>query len=335
MEQKSISVWHGCHAKFPHRGVLPRVVVWGMKILVVGAGSTGGYFGARLAQAGRDVTFLVRPARAARLREDGLRVISPHGDFSITPQLLTASEITGAFDIILLTVKAFALGPALDDIAPAMGSKTMILPVLNGMKHMDAMIARFGAAPLLGGACKVATTLAPEGRIVQLLPLQELAYGELNGENTPRIRALDSFMQNAGFDARLSPVIEREMWEKWVLLASLGGINCLMRDSIGAVAAAPGGTEFASAFLDECRAIATAAGHPPSAAFDTAARAVLTAPGSSMTSSMYRDLMAGQAVEADQIIGDFLHRAQALGVAAPLLAAAYVNLSIYQTRRAE
>jgi 2-dehydropantoate 2-reductase len=260
-------------------------------------------------------------------------VISPHGDFSITPKLLTADEISGAFDIILLTVKAFALDPALADIAPAVGTESMILPVLNGMKHVDAIRLRFGEGPLLGGACKVATTLDGEGRIVQLMPLQELAYGEMNGAATPRILALDAVMQNAGFDARLSPIIEREMWEKWVLLASLGGINCLMRGSIGAVAAAPSGTDFAAAFLDECRAIATAAGHPPSAAFDTAARAVLTAPGSPMTSSMYRDLMAGQAVEADQIIGDFLHRAAALGVAAPLLGAAYVNLSVYQNSR--
>jgi len=304
-----------------------------MKILVVGAGSTGGYFGARLAQAGRDVTFLVRPARAARLREDGLRVISPHGDFSITPKLLTAGEIAGAFDAILLTVKSFALDAALEDIAPAVGAETMILPVLNGMKHMDAIASRFGAGPLLGGACKVATTLDGEGRIVQLMPLHELAYGEMNGETTTRILALDAVLQNAGFDARLSAVIEREMWEKWVLLASLGGINCLARGSIGAVAAAPGGTKFASAFLDECRAIATAAGHKPSAAVDEAARAVLTAAGSPMTSSMYRDLLAGQAVEADQIIGDFLARATALGVAAPLLAAAYVNLSVYQNSR--
>jgi 2-dehydropantoate 2-reductase len=304
-----------------------------MKILVVGAGSTGGYFGARLAQAGRDVTFLVRPARAARLREEGLQVISPHGDFSITPKLLTASEISGAFDIVLLTVKAFALDAALEDIAPAVGEETMILPVLNGMKHVDAIRLRFGAATLLGGVCKVSTTLDAEGRIVQLAPLHDLTYGEMNGEKTPRILALDAVMQNAGFDARLSPVIEREMWEKWVLLASLGGINCLMRGSIGAVVAAPGGADFARDFLDECRAIATAAGHPPSATFDEAARAVLTAPGSPMTSSMYRDMVAGQAVEAGQIIGDFLHRAKALGVAAPLLGAAYVNLSVYQNSR--
>jgi len=304
-----------------------------MRILVVGAGSTGGYFGARLAQAGRDVTFLVRPARAARLREEGLRVISPHGDFSITPNLLTAGEIGSSFDIILLTVKAFALDAALEDIAAAVGAETMILPVLNGMKHVDAIRLRFGEGPLLGGACKVATTLDGEGRIVHLMPLQELAYGEMSGAETPRILALDAVMQNAGFDARLSAVIEREMWEKWVLLASLGGINCLMRGSIGAVVAAPGGVGFASAFLDECRAIATAAGHPPSAAFDEAARAVLTAPGSPMTSSMYRDLVAGQAVEADQIIGDFLVRAKALAVAAPLLGAAYVNLSLYQNGR--
>src|SRR6201997_4314975 len=106
-----------------------------MSILVLGAGATGGYFGGRLAAAGRDVTFLVRPARAANLQAKGLQIKSPHGDVTLKPQLVTAGNIAGPFDAVLLTVKAFSLDRALDDLAPAVGPETMILPVLNGMKH--------------------------------------------------------------------------------------------------------------------------------------------------------------------------------------------------------
>ena len=152
-----------------------------MRILIVGAGSTGGYFGARLMQAGRDVTFLVRPARGAALRETGLQVVSPLGDFQVTPRLVTAGAIGGPFDIVLVTVKAFGLAAAIEDFAPAVGSQTMILPVLNGMKHVDDLQARFGADRVLGGVCRVSTTLDAQGRVLHLSPLHELVYGELDG----------------------------------------------------------------------------------------------------------------------------------------------------------
>lgn len=302
-----------------------------MRMLVVGAGSTGGYFGGRLAQAGRDVTFLVRPARAERLRAAGLQIISPHGDVTLQPQIVTAGDIVAPFDAVLLTVKAFTLDAAMDDLAPAVGPGTMILPVLNGMRHMDLLTARFGQDAVAGCVCKVATVLDDQGRIVQLSALQELAYGELDGSASARVDRLDAFMQGAGFDARLSRTIERDMWEKWVLLATLGGITNLMRGAIGEVEAA-GGAEFALQFLAECTVVATAAGHPPSEAFLTFARAAVTAKGSPLTSSMYRDLQAGKPVEADQILGDLLTRAHRLGVAAPLLAAAFTHLRVYENR---
>ena len=301
-----------------------------MRILVVGAGSTGGYFGGRLAQAGRDVTFLVRPGRAAKLQADGLQIVSPHGDVTLTPQWVTADALREPFDVILLTVKAFSLEAALNDLTPAVGPSTMILPVLNGMKHVDMIIDRFGKAALVGCVCKVATIIDESGRIIQLMKLQDLAYGELSGEPSARTAQLDAIMQNAGFDARLSHSIEREMWEKWILLATIGGITCLMRGNVGQIEAAPGGADFALQFLAECVATATASGHPPSAAFLMATQALVTAKGSTQTSSMYRDLEGGKRVEADQIIGDLLTRAQRLQVPAPLLSAAYTHLSIYQ-----
>jgi 2-dehydropantoate 2-reductase len=302
-----------------------------MRILIVGAGATGGYFGARLTQAGRDVTFLVRPARAAQLAAAGLQVISPFGNFSIMPKLVTAAQPSTRYDAVILTVKAFALEAALNDIASSVAPETLILPVLNGMNHVDAITARFGNA-LIGGVCKIGSTMDSEGRIVQLSTLHDLAYGEMNGAETARIIALDAVMQNARFNAKLSPDITHDMWEKWVLLAAAGGINCLMRGTIGQVEAA-GGADFARHFLDECAAVATAEGHPPSTEFMNATRAMLTAKGSPMSTSMYRDLISGNQVEAEQIIGDLFHRAEKYQLSSPLLAAAHIHLTVYQNTR--
>jgi 2-dehydropantoate 2-reductase len=306
-----------------------------MRILVVGAGSTGGYFGGRLAQAGRDVTFLVRTKRAQHLQQNGLQIISPFGDVTLRPKLVTAGNLAGPFDAVLLTVKAFSLDAALDDLGPAVGPETIILPVLNGMKHVDTIIARFGENALVGCVCMVATMIDDDGRIVQLTKLQEMAYGEMSGNPSPRTDRLDEAMRGAGFDARLSRTIEREMWEKWILLATLGGITCLMRGNVGEIEAAPGGVHFSLRFLDEVTAVVNAVGKKPSEAFLTDTKAQLTAKGSTLTSSMYRDLQKGNPVEADQIIGDLAVRAHRAQVTAPLLAAAFTHLSIYQNRITE
>ena len=307
-----------------------------MRILIVGAGSTGGYFGARLVQAGRDVTFLVRPARAAALRDGGLRVLSPLGDFSVTPRLALAGEIDRPFDIVLVTVKAYALAGAIDDFAAAVGPQTMILPVLNGMKHVDDLQARFGAESVVGGVCRVSTTLDAQGRIVHLAPLHELVYGELDGSRSARIEALHAFMSDAGFEARLSTHIAQDLWNKWILLATLGGICTLARGSVGEIAASEGGRDFVDAFLAEASAVAAAAGFIPDAQALQFIVRTLTAASSPLTSSMYRDLVAGERVEADQILGDL--RARALradpAIPVPLVSAAFVQLNIHQRRRA-
>jgi 2-dehydropantoate 2-reductase len=304
-----------------------------MRILVVGAGATGGYFGARLASAGREVTFLVREARRKQRRRDGLQVVSPHGDLTLQPKLVTAPELDAPYDVLLFTVKAFAMDAAIADIAPAVGPSTMIIPVLNGMRHIAALVARFGEAPVLGGVAFISTVIDDRGRIVQLNQPHDLVYGERSGERTARIVALDEVFQNAGFDARLSTHIVEEMWAKWETLAALGGITCAMRGTIGEIVAAPGGLTYINAFIDECSAIAAASGTPPNESALGKRRSMLTTAGSPLTSSMYRDLMSGADVEADQILGDLLDHAQRTGTPAPLLAAAYTHLKVYQSRR--
>jgi 2-dehydropantoate 2-reductase len=303
-----------------------------MRILVVGAGAAGGYFGGRLAQARRDVTFLVRPARAKQLSRDGLRIISPHGDVVLSPKLATADKIDAPYDVVFLSVKAYALEAAMNDFAAAVGPETMIFPVLNGMRHIDLLAKRFGEDAVIGGVCLVAAEIDDQGRIVQLADFQQLVYGERDGEITPRLKTLDTTLQGAGFDARLSPDIMQAMWEKWVQLASLGAITCLMRGTIGEIVAAPGGAELSNDVVNESVAVATACGYKPSQNVVSKHAAAMTAPGSSLTSSMYRDLRKGAPVEADQILGDFIERGAAYGVAMPLLTASFVNLRVYQDR---
>ncbi len=301
-----------------------------MRILIVSAGAVGGYFGGRLVQAGRDVTFLVRPSRAKQLGQDGLRIISPHGDAVLTPTLITGEEIDTPYDVVFLSVKAYALDAAMNDFAAAVGPETMIFPMLNGMRHVDLLKKRFGEHAVIGGVCLVASEIDDEGRIVQLADFQQLIYGERTGETTPRLQTLHATLQGAGFDARLSTDIMQAMWEKWVQLASLGAITCLMRGTIGEIVAAPGGADLSLKMLDESAAVATACGHKPSEALLARHAAAMTEPGSPLTSSMYRDLRKGAPVEADHILGDLIERGGTHGVATPLLKAAFVNLRVYQ-----
>jgi 2-dehydropantoate 2-reductase len=304
-----------------------------MKTLVVGAGAVGGYFGARLAQAGRDVTFLVRPSRAQQLRSEGLRIISPHGDLTLQPKTITAKELDSPVDIVFLSVKAPALDQAMDDMAPAIGPETMIYPVLNGMRHIETLIRRFGERPVLGGVCMVVADLDEQGRIVQMNPMQKLLYGERNGEITPRIRSFDETFRNSGFDTELSANITYAMWQKWLMIASLGLITCLLDGTIGEINAVPYGDETALRAVEECAAIATACGFPPSQALLEDMRKRGTAKGSTLTSSMYRDLKKGAPVEVDAILGDLLEHGRSHNVDTPLLQAGCVRLRVYQNSR--
>lgn len=303
-----------------------------MRILVIGAGAVGGYFGGRLADAGRDVTFLVRGRQSEAIRQHGLRIVSPHGNATLYPKLISADEIAGSYDLVLLCVKAYSLPVAMNDFATAVTPNTIILPLLNGMRHIELLAGRFGEDSVIGGVCLISAEIDTQGQIVQLTDIHRLVYGELTGTHSVRINALNQAMHGAVFDARTSENILQEMWEKWVLLASLGAATCLMRGNIGEIEATPTGADLSRAILSECSAISAACGYTPGAAFLTRTEKVLTTHGSSLTSSMYRDLTKNAPVEVDQILGDLLERGRKFAVTAPLLEAACVNLRIHQAR---
>jgi 2-dehydropantoate 2-reductase len=317
-----------------------------MRILVVGAGATGGYFGGRLLQHGRDVTFLVRERRAAQLARQGMKIRSAKGDADLpAPPTVLAADLRAPYDavpydvmpydLILLSCKAYGLEQAMADIAPAVGPDTAILPLLNGMRQLDLLDARFGAQRVLGGQCVIAATLDAQGGVQHLNQSHSLTFGERDGSASGRMRAITSTLSDAGFDARPSHTILQDMWDKWVFLASLAGITCLLRGSVGAIVAAPGGRTAALTLLEECRAVAERCGHAPGEATMQRARGVLTEAGSSLTASMLRDLEHGHPIEADHVIGDMLARADRQREELSLLAVAYAHLKIYEAGRAQ
>ncbi|WP_369789416.1 ketopantoate reductase family protein [Rouxiella sp. WC2420] len=301
-----------------------------MRILVVGAGATGGYFGARLVQAGKDVTFLVREKRAEALKKSGLRVEAKNESFTIQPKLVLASELNQTYDVIILTVKGFSLEAVLEEFAPAVGAQTLIIPVLNGMRHLEIIQQRFGKERALGGLCRINATLDEQGQVHQMTALNELIYGEVNGERSERATKLDAELQVAGISARLSDDIISEMWEKWLFLASVGGIACLMRGNIGQVARAEGGVEFIEAFVHEMVSIVVAGGYQERASITANIIKELSQKDSIQTTSMYRDMIKGLPVEADQILGDLVAIAKKAGLTTPLVNAAYSHMSVYQ-----
>jgi 2-dehydropantoate 2-reductase len=306
-----------------------------MRVLVVGAGAVGGYFGGRLLQAGRDVTFLVRPGRAEQIKKNGfaIHVGAERGD-DLAVRAIVSEQIEAPYDLVLVCCKAYDLESAMDGFAPAVGPETAILPLLNGLRHLDLLSERFGASRLLGGQCIFTATLDERGHAVLLGPTPTLTFGELSGAPSKRTGAIATTMQDAGFTVRASDTILLEMWEKWVLLATFAGVTCLMRGAVGDIVAA-GAAGLTESLLEECRRIAASQDQMIRSDFLQRIRALLTQAGSTITASMLRDLERGARTEADYVLGDLLHRQTDADIASPsLLRMAYLHLKTYEARRA-
>ena len=306
-----------------------------MRFLIVGAGAIGGYFGGRLLEAGADVTFLVRPRRAAQLARTGLTIQSRFGNAVLpAPACVLAEGLREPFDVVLLSCKAYDLNGAIEAFAPAVGPETAILPLLNGMRHLEMLDGRFGPKHVLGGECVISSTLDASGTVVHLNDVHTLLFGERNGARSERVQAIAATFSRARFDGRSSPTILQEMWEKWVFIAAAAGITCLMRATVGDIVAA-GAAEFGSRLLGECAAIAAREGFPPREGFLDRNRRIFTAAGSPLTASMLRDIERGAPIEADHIVGDLLRHAPQENSEPPLLLRiAFSHLKAYEARRA-
>ena len=305
-----------------------------MRTLVVGAGAIGGYFGGRLLEINREVTFLVRPKRAAELASHGLTIRSRVGDASFSKvATVLAENLRQTYDLVLLSCKAYDLDDAITSFAPAVGPHTVILPLLNGMRHLEVLDQRFGRDRVLGGQCFIAAAVK-EGEIIHMVETHELSFGERSGTMSDRVHAIAKLMEGARFNAHASAEILQEMWEKWVFLASLAGGTCTMRAAIGDICASPGGADFVLGLLEDCTSIAAAEGYPMREPQLNRARKTLTAARSTLTASMLRDIERNAPIEADHIIGDLLRRGAVLSLGnLSHLKIAYTHLKAYESRR--
>jgi 2-dehydropantoate 2-reductase len=307
-----------------------------MRILVLGAGGIGGYFGGRLAASGVDVTFLVRPRRRDQIREEGLRIESPLGNLQLAAKTLLAEDVRPDYDAVLFTCKAYDLDSAMDAIAPAIGSgrACAVVPLLNGIAHFERLDARFGRASVMGGTCQINATLRKDGVVVHGDKLQRVLFGERDRSRTSHAEALAAEFRKSAIDFTLSEDIEQDLWEKIVFLCALATTTCLFRANVREIVAAPGGREAMERALAANAEIARREGHPPREKTMEFARARLTDPEGLWSASMLRDLESGGQVEADHIVGWMLARARAHGIDDSLLSSAYTHLKAYEARRA-
>lgn len=306
-----------------------------MKILVLGAGGIGGYFGGRLAETGADVTFLVREKRKAQLDRDGLAIESQYGNATIRVRTVLGQGLKPEYDCVLLTCKAYDLDSAVAAIAPALGKDTFILPELNGIAHIERLNARFGKERVLGGTAKIAVTLTPEGVVKHLNDWNFITFGEQDGAMTARARALAAlFDKSPAVKPKAVPDVMQEMWEKCVHLATAASMTCLMRAPVGDIVRTPFGAALMMQQLEASAAIAKHNGHPPSEAFMQSYRELFSKSESIYGTSMLRDIERGGPIEADHVIGFMVEKAKAAGADATLYRIAYTHLKAYENRRA-
>lgn len=304
-----------------------------MKILVLGAGGIGGYFGGRLAQAGADITFLVRPKRAAQIAANGLVIESPNGNATVAAKTALAGGLEAGFDLVLFTCKAYDLDSAMDAIAPAMAGDCVVVPMLNGIAHLERLDARFGRAKVMGGTCQINVTLGADGRVLHMEPLNRLTFGERDGTESTRAKAFATELAKTTIDATLSTTIEQDMWEKLMFLSVLAAVTCLFRGNIGEILAAPGGREAIERAIAANVEIVARCAAAPREQIVAWARGRLLTPGPA-ASSMLRDVERGNPVEADHIVGFMLERARAHGIDDGILSLAFAHLKTYEARRA-
>ncbi len=301
-----------------------------MRMLVLGAGALGGYFGGRAMQRGVETAFLVRPRRAEQLRRDGLVVRSPLGD--ITLPATPVEQAGPGYDLVLLSCKAYDLDTAIEAIRPAVEAGAVVLPVLNGLSHIDRLAQAFGAERVLGGLAKCSAMMTPEGEIRHLNDWRWLTFGELAGGLSPRVQAIAAALDGPGLEARAVPDIRQRMWEKLVHLGTVATATVLMRANVGEIIRAGGG-EFLATLLRRNAEIAAAHGHAPSPAFMEEYGRLFADPASAYAASMLRDLEAGGRIEAEHILGFLQRAAREAGVDATLHDLAFLHARAYEQRR--
>ena len=306
-----------------------------LKILVLGAGAVGGYFGGRLVEAGGEVTFLVREARRNALRERGLRIESQFGNANLDVRAILASEVKPEYDAVVLTCKAYDLDEAIKTITPALAPSGFVLPLLNGVAHIDILNIAFGQSRVLGGSARIQATLTEEGVVRQLNDWRTVTFGEQTGAVSRRVEVLkEIFALARGVEVHAVADIMQRMWEKLVHLSTAASMTCLMRANVGEIVRTPDGERLFLGLLETASEIGAANGHRPSREFMETYRKTFSQRDLLYATSMLRDMERRGRTEVNHIIGFMLQKAQAAGLDERTLLLAYTHVKAYEQRLA-
>lgn len=294
-----------------------------MKVVVVGAGAVGGYFGSRLAEAGVDVTFLVREKRAAQLRERGLTVRSVHGDYWYTPQVVTDAAEVEACDVLVVAVKNYHLADTLSTLKPLVERGAKVLPLLNGVGHLDLLRAEFGEAAVLGGYCNIIVTLNEQGDAVHTSPTHEFTFGALVPEQEAVCERLLAAGQGANINLHHSQAIYRDMWQKYLFITAFSGVTTASRLSIDGVMAHPPTREVLRRALTEMHTLAGCKGAVMPDDLVEKLMTYMDGFPAGATSSMHQDFRKGLPLEVESLQGVAVRYAKEEGIDLPTVRTLY------------
>ena len=290
-----------------------------MKIVVMGSGGVGGYFGARLAANGADVTFIARGEHLAALRRDGLKVLSANGDLTVKPVKATDDPASvGHADLVMIAVKLWSTDDAARTIAPMMGPNSAVVSWQNGVVAEDILIKHYGKERVIGGVSNIAALIEAPGVIRHNGTMARLIFAELNGKPSKRIDAFAALCKQANIDHVVSDDIIRAIWQKFIFLASLSGMTCATRLSIGPIRTDPETRAMLKAALGEVVAIGRAKG--VSLPDDQVEQSLTWADNlpPTMVASMLGDLNRGNRLELPWLSGNVVKLGEELGVATPV-----------------
>ena len=298
-----------------------------MRLAIFGAGGVGGYFGARLQQAGESVAFIARGAHLAAMRAGGLRLSSPLGDAHLQPvEAHDDPAAIGPVDAVLIAVKTWQLDDALAAIDPLLGEDTFVVPLLNGVEAAGQIATKIGEARVVGGTCKIISHLGEPGEIVHVGATPWIGIGERDGAKSDRTAALKQALKGAGIAARLADDIEAEVWAKLLFVASVGGVGAVTRTPIGQLRAVPETRAVLRAAMEEIFAVARARGVAlADSEVDDAMSFVDELPAEG-TSSLQRDIAAGRRSELDAWSGAVVRLGHEGGVPTPVHGFLYASL---------
>ena len=300
-----------------------------MSILIVGAGAAGGYLGAQLVDAGRDVTLLVNPGARARLAS-GLRIRRGADVVTIPVNAVTAADVDTVYDVVV-AVRTDAVESAIRDVGAAVTAATRIVPLMNGMRHLSLLTAAFGQDRVLGAATRLATSLLPDGTINVVTPGIEIQIGQLDGAGSAALDRVVAELSVHNIAVTVRRDIIAAMWEKFAFITSTAVLTCLVGEEIGTVVRADGGIALARNVLDEVASIAAADGSLLAEHVRAGLDAILTDPSSAFGPSMFRDMAAGRPVEIT-VLSELADRARAHQISAPLLDASLVVIDVHNRR---